>query len=67
MASFLDGDLTSSDRARLEIHLAACPHCSEYLAQLQVTIDLLGRAEPGVLSDEALDELVGLYQRWQAG
>jgi anti-sigma factor RsiW len=66
MADYLDGGLTARDRQRLEAHLAGCPHCSEYLAQLRVTMDALGRAEPDALTDEALDELVGLYRRWRA-
>ena len=65
MADYLDGELAVADRQRLEAHLAACPHCSEYLAQLRVTIDVLGRAEPEALSDEAVDELVSLYRRWR--
>ena len=67
MTGYLDGALSARDRARLEGHLADCPHCSEYLAQLRVTIDALGRVEPEDLSADALDELVGLYRRWQAG
>jgi anti-sigma factor RsiW len=66
MTAYLDGQLSASDRRRLEGHLAACPHCSEYLAQLRITIDALGKAEPEHLSDEALDDLVNLYRRWQA-
>jgi anti-sigma factor RsiW len=66
MAGYLDGALSSTDRARLESHLADCPHCSEYLAQLRVTIDTLGHVEPDGLPDEALDELVSLYRRWQS-
>ena len=66
MAGYLDGALPPRDRARLEAHLADCPHCSEYLAQLRVTIDTLGRVEPDDLPEEALDELVALYRRWQA-
>ena len=66
MADYLDGGLAPRDRERLEVHLAECPHCSEYLAQLQVTIEALGRAEPDSLTDDALDELVGLYRRWRA-
>ena len=66
MTDYLEGALTRADRERLERHLAGCPHCSEYLAQLRVTIDALGRAEPDVLSDVALDDLVSLYRRWQA-
>ena len=65
MADYLDGRLPKADLVRLEAHLAGCPHCSEYLAQLRFTIDALGRAEPASLSDEALDELVGLYRRWR--
>lgn len=66
MSDYLDGRLSPRDRARLEGHLAGCPHCSEYLAQLRVTIDALGRAEPEALSDDALDDLVTLYRRWSA-
>ena len=66
MADYLDGRLTATDVQRLEGHLAACPHCSEYLAQLRVTIDALGRAEPDDLPDDAIDELVHLYRRWRA-
>lgn len=66
MADYLEGALSPRDRDRLESHLAACPHCTEYLAQLRATIDALGRVEPDDLPDEALDELVTLYRRWQA-
>ena len=66
MADYLDGRLAPADVARLEGHLAACPHCSEHLAQLRVTIDALGHAEPAALSDDAVDELVVLYRRWRA-
>ena len=66
MADYLDGRLATSDLQRLQVHLAACPHCSEYLAQLRVTIDALGHAEPNDLSDEAIDELVHLYRDWLA-
>ena len=66
MASYLDGTLTGRDRERLQRHLEACPHCSEYLAQLQVTIDALGRVEPDDVPAEALDELVALYRQWRA-
>ena len=67
MAAYLDGVLPDADRARLEGHLAACPHCSEYLAQIRATIDALGRVEPDDLPDEAIDDLVTLYRQWQSG
>jgi anti-sigma factor RsiW len=66
MAAYLDGALTARDHARLEQHLAGCPHCSEYLAQLRVTIHVLGRVEPDDLPEAALDELVAVYRSWRA-
>ena len=66
MADYLDARLSASDMQRVEAHLADCPHCSEYLAQLRVTIDALGHAEPDDLPDDAIDELVNLYRRWRA-
>ena len=65
MADYLDGRLSDSDMKRLDAHLAGCPHCSEYLAQLRITIDVLGRVEPEALTDDALDDLVDLYRRWR--
>jgi anti-sigma factor RsiW len=67
MTAYLDGALVEGDRNRLEAHLADCPHCSEYLAQLRVTIDALGHVDVDELSDDAVDDLVELYRRWQAG
>jgi len=67
MAAYLDDALPPSDRTRLEGHLADCPHCSEYLAQLRVVIDVSGQVAPEDLDDETLDELVGLYRLWRSG
>ena len=64
MAAYLDGVLPADDRHRLEGHLADCPHCTEYLAQLRVTIDTLGHVEPADLPDEAVEELVSIYRRF---
>jgi len=66
MSEYLDDVLPARDRARLEAHLEGCPHCSEHLAQLRVTIETLGRARPEDLDPDALDELVGLYRQWRA-
>ena len=66
MAAYLDGELDARDTARLEQHLAACPHCSEYLAQIRATVDALGRVEPDDLTDDAVDDLVALYRSWRS-
>ena len=66
VTDYLEGALTGRERARLEAHLAACPHCSEYLAQMRRTLDLLGRVEPEELDPRVQDDLVALYRRWQS-
>jgi anti-sigma factor RsiW len=65
MSDYLDRRLPSGEVSRLERHLAECPHCHEYLEQLRLTIDALGRVEPEDLSPEALDDLVAVYRRWR--
>ena len=63
---YLEDVLPVRDQARLEAHLAGCPHCAEYLRQLRTTIDALGRAEPDPPSPETWGELIAMYQRWAA-
>ncbi|HLF41763.1 MAG TPA: zf-HC2 domain-containing protein [Acidimicrobiia bacterium] len=65
VTDYLEGALTRRERERLETHLAACPHCHEYLEQIRATIAALGRVEPESLAPEVRDELVGLYRRWR--
>jgi len=67
MSDYLDGRLSARDRARLEGHLSACPHCSEYLQQLRVSVDVLGEVSFDALSDDAVDDLVAVFRQWQAG
>ena len=66
ITDYLEGVLDRRDRARLEAHLAACPHCSEYLAQMRKTLDALGRIEPEALDPRVQDELVTLYRSWRS-
>ena len=65
MTEYLEGALAEGDRTRLEAHLADCPHCTEYLAQLRDVVGAAGRVEPDDLPDETVDELVALYRAWR--
>ena len=66
VTDYLEGALTRAERARFEAHLSGCPHCTEYLAQMRRTLDLLGRIEPEALEPQVQEELVSLYRRWRA-
>ena len=67
MTAYLEGALPARERERLEAHLDDCPHCSEYLAQLRITIDALGHVDVDELPDDTVDDLVELYRSWQVG
>jgi anti-sigma factor RsiW len=66
VTDYLEGTLSRSARRRFEAHLAVCPHCTEYLAQMRETISLTGRLAPEDLTPQLRDEFVDLYRRWQS-
>ncbi len=63
VTDYLEEALSRSERRRLEKHLAGCPHCTEYLAQIRETIRLAGRVTPGDLTPQMRDDLTDLYRR----
>ena len=65
VTDYLEGALPRGERRRLEAHLADCPHCTEYLAQMRATIRLTGRLEPDDLTAEMREDLGELYRRWR--
>lgn len=46
VTAYLEGTLARAGRRRFEAHLAGCPHCTEYLAQMRKTIELTGSLTP---------------------
>jgi anti-sigma factor RsiW len=66
VTEYLEGSLSRSGRRRFEAHLAVCPHCTEYLAQLRATIALTGRIGPEDLTAPMRADFIDLYRRWQA-
>ncbi len=65
VTSYLEGALRGSARRRFERHLAGCPHCTEYLAQIRETIRLAGRVTPEDLTPQMRSDLTDLYRRWR--
>jgi anti-sigma factor RsiW len=64
--SYLEDALSPAQRRRFEAHLAGCPHCPEYLAQMRATISLTGTILPDDLTPQMRADLIGLYRHWQA-
>jgi anti-sigma factor RsiW len=67
VTDYLEGALPAAGRRRFERHLAGCPHCTEYLAQMRATIELAGRITPDDLTPQMQDDFIALYRQWQAG
>jgi anti-sigma factor RsiW len=66
VTDYLEGALSHADRRRFEAHLAGCPYCTEYLAQMRATIELTGRVTPEELTPQMQDEFIALYRQWRA-
>jgi anti-sigma factor RsiW len=65
VTAYLDGTLDPVDRSRFDAHLAECPHCTEYLAQMRATIERLGRFDETTLSQSARKQLLAAFRDWR--
>jgi anti-sigma factor RsiW len=66
VTDYLEGELSRSQRRRFEAHIAACEHCSEYLEQMRLTIDLTGRLAAEDLTPDMREDFTELYRKWRA-
>jgi anti-sigma factor RsiW len=66
VTDYLEGTLSLAQRRRFEAHLARCPDCPEYLAQMRAIIALAGSVTPDDLTPRMQGELITLYRRWLA-
>ncbi len=66
VTDYLEGGLSWRGRRRIHRHLAGCPHCSEYVAQMRTTIRLTGRLRSEDLSPHMREALLGEFRAWRA-
>jgi anti-sigma factor RsiW len=66
VTDYLDGAMSRASRRRFERHLATCAHCTEYLTQMRITIEVTGSLTPEDLTPEQRDEFVALYRQWRS-
>ena len=65
VTDYLEGKLPERDRARLEAHVAECPYCEEYIAQMRETIEALGELPADSLDDRRERELLEAFRGWR--
>ena len=66
VTDYLEGALTRRQQRRFEAHLAKCPDCPEYLAQMRAVIALAGKITPDDLTPPMRSEFISLYWQWRA-
>lgn len=67
VTDYLEGRLSSEERARFEAHLADCPYCGIYLEQIRQLIRALGRLTEDTIPTSARDELLQVFRDWKRG
>jgi anti-sigma factor RsiW len=65
VTGYLEGSLPADDRERLEAHLAECPYCEEYIAQMRETIEALGGLPAEPLDPRREAELLEAFRGWR--
>lgn len=64
VTDYLEGALAPAERARFEAHVADCPGCDRYLAQMRTTIALTGAS--GTVEDAPdVRGLLDAFRDWK--
>jgi anti-sigma factor RsiW len=63
VTDYLEGALSPGAVARFEAHLAACPGCETYLAQVKATI-AVARASGDTVEPREISPLLDAFRDW---
>ena len=66
VTDYLEETLPGQDRMRLQAHLAECPYCEEYIAQMRRTVAALGRLPPQPVDPARQEELLDAFRGWRS-
>ena len=62
---YLGHALTAEDRAAFEAHLATCPPCTTYLAQMRTVLSVATSLAENSLPADVEPQLMALFQHWR--
>jgi anti-sigma factor RsiW len=65
VTDYLEGRLGLVARLRFWWHLRGCVHCHEYLRQMQLTRDALGRLPEVAMPDDVREEMLRRFRDWK--
>ena len=66
VTDYLEGSLPAAERARFEQHLPRCQGCRNYLAQMQMTIEVAGKLTEASLPAGARAEMLAIFRQWKS-
>ena len=66
VTEYVEGALPPAERERFERHLATCPGCETYVAQMRQTIHLVGTLGEVALPPELEREFRRAFRDWRA-
>jgi anti-sigma factor RsiW len=66
VTDYLEGRLPAATREQVEEHLAACDGCTAYIAQMRVTLSVLGRIPEETIPVQARQELIATFRELRA-
>lgn len=67
VTDYLEQALVPEMQAQFEEHIAECPGCDTYLAQVQQTIMMLRKLSELQMFPESKQELLEIFQNWKQG
>ncbi|BBX36610.1 putative transmembrane anti-sigma factor [Mycolicibacterium mageritense DSM 44476 = CIP 104973] len=65
VTAYLEGTLDLETRARFDTHLLECDGCENYVQQLRVTVETLGRIPDDNLDPAFRDRLLTAFRDWR--
>lgn len=65
ITAYLEGDLVTDERRRVEEHLAGCQGCTNYLEQMRATIRLTGMLTEEQIPEEQKAKLLAAFRDWR--
>ena len=66
ITAYLDGALKRRDRKAFERHLAKCDGCTNYVEQIRITIEAVGRVKEHELPPQLRENLVAAFRDWRS-
>jgi len=65
VTNYLERVMPETERVRLEAHLAECPYCEEYIAQMRQTIEAIGELPLEPISGQREQQLLEAFRGWR--